>query len=54
MQEGHYKIVKLLLGNGASVNAQGGEYRNSLQVASLGGHDNIVELLLSKGTNINA
>jgi ankyrin repeat protein len=47
-------IVKLLLENGAKVNAQGGQYGNALQAASWGGHKQIVRLLLDKGANVNA
>jgi hypothetical protein len=34
---------------GAHVNAQGGEYSNALQAASIGSHENVVEMLLAKG-----
>ncbi|KAL4756031.1 uncharacterized protein BDW70DRAFT_166850 [Aspergillus foveolatus] len=43
-----------LIGNGADVNAQGGEYGNALQAASSGGYQEIVTLLLDKGANVNA
>jgi ankyrin repeat domain-containing protein 50 len=36
------------------VNAQGGEYGNALQAASLRGHEKIVQLLLDKGAEVNA
>jgi ankyrin repeat protein len=39
---------------GADVNAQGGDYGNALQAASVGGHKEIVELLLLKGADVNA
>jgi hypothetical protein len=39
--------VKLLLDKGADVNAQGGDYVNSLQAASYGGYEQIMKLLLS-------
>jgi ankyrin repeat protein len=41
-------VVELLLGKGADVNAQGGEYGNALQAASYGGHEKVVEQLLGK------
>ncbi|KAF2625511.1 hypothetical protein BU25DRAFT_371926, partial [Macroventuria anomochaeta] len=47
-------ITKLLLNNGADVNAQGGLYGNALQAASFGGHKETVRLLLNKGAEINA
>lgn len=46
---GHQEIVKLLLDNGAEVNAQGGDYGNALQAASRGGHREIVKLLQRRG-----
>ncbi|KAK4220622.1 hypothetical protein QBC38DRAFT_525549, partial [Podospora fimiseda] len=51
--EGHQEIVKLLLDEGADVNAQGGLYDNALQAASLEGHQEIVKLLLDKGAGVN-
>ena len=41
--------MKLLLENGADVNAEGGKYRNALQAALSEGHKEIVKLLLDKG-----
>ncbi|KAF2727038.1 hypothetical protein EJ04DRAFT_529760, partial [Polyplosphaeria fusca] len=38
-ENGHDETVKLLLGKGADVNAQGGQYGNALQAASSGGHE---------------
>ena len=47
---GHEKVVELLLGAGADVNAQGGgEDGTALYAASRGGHEKVVELLLGKG-----
>jgi ankyrin repeat protein len=46
--------VKLLLENGAEVNAEGGEYGNALQAASFGGNEAIVKLLLENGAEVNA
>ena len=43
-----------LLGMGADVNAQGGNYGNALQAALNGGHEAIAKLLIEKGENINA
>ncbi|KAH7230926.1 ankyrin repeat-containing domain protein [Fusarium tricinctum] len=39
---------------GADINAQGGEYSNALQAASINGNRGIVQLLLDKGADINA
>ena len=50
---GNDAIVKLLLENGAEVNAEGGEYRNALQAASYQGNDAIVKLLLENGAEVN-
>jgi ankyrin repeat protein len=41
--------VKLLLENGADVNAQGEPYDTALWAASTNGHEQIVKLLLGKG-----
>jgi ankyrin repeat protein len=46
--------VKLLLENGAEVNAEGGEYGNALQAASYRGNKAIVKLLLENGAEVNA
>jgi ankyrin repeat protein len=47
-------VVELLLKYGADVNAQGGQYSNALQAASLGGFNAVVELLLKYGADVNA
>ena len=39
----------MMLKKGADVNAQGGEYGNALQAASVRGHDQVVQMLLEKG-----
>ena len=46
---GHEKIVRLLLENGADVNMQGPGCKSALQAASSNGHENIVRLLLENG-----
>jgi ankyrin repeat protein len=46
--------VKLLLENGAEVNAKGGKYGNALQAASLKDNEAIVKLLLENGAEVNA
>ena len=51
---GHEKVVQMLLDRGADVNAQGGEYGNALQAASVGGHDKVVQMLLDRGADVNA
>jgi hypothetical protein len=45
--------VKLLLGRGADVNAQGGEYCNALQVAASPGSQGVLKLLLDRSVNVN-
>ena len=42
----------MLLEKGAEVNAQGGEYGDALQAASLGGYEKVIEMLLEKGAGI--
>ncbi|KAF8199449.1 ankyrin repeat-containing domain protein [Pholiota molesta] len=52
---GHDTTARLLLENGADVNAaQGGEYGTALQAASAGGHDTTARLLLENGADVNA
>ncbi|KAF5972070.1 Pfs, NACHT ankyrin domain-containing protein [Fusarium bulbicola] len=46
--------VRDLIGKGADINAQGGEYGNSLSVAAVEGHQEIVTLLLAQGADVNA
>ena len=46
--------MKLLLDNGAEVNAEGGIYGNALQAASYSGKETIVKLLLENGAEVNA
>jgi ankyrin repeat protein len=49
--------VKLLLENGAEVNAQGGRYRNALHTAAEShhqGNEMIMKLLLENGADVNA
>jgi hypothetical protein len=43
----------LLLGKGADVNAEGGEYKNALQAASIQDRKEIVELLQKNGAETN-
>ena len=52
--QGNTEIVKVLLENGADVNAQGGKYRNALQAAAIQGKTDIVKVLLENGADINA
>jgi hypothetical protein len=47
-------VTKLLLDQGAEVNAQGGAYGNALQAALWGGHEQVVKTLLDKGAEVNA
>ncbi|KAJ7638019.1 ankyrin repeat-containing domain protein [Mycena polygramma] len=45
--------VRLLLENGADVNAAGGEYGSALQGAALHGHMHIIRILLDHGADVN-
>lgn len=38
----------------AEINAQGGEFGNTLQAASSKGHNMVVRLLIKKGAEVNA
>jgi hypothetical protein len=53
-QLGLSTITRLLLEQGADVNAQGGVCGNALQAASFRGHEAVVQLLLDKGAEVNA
>ncbi|KAF7365819.1 Ankyrin repeat domain-containing protein [Mycena venus] len=50
---GRQNEVRLLLENGADVNALGGRYGFALQAAVFNGHENIARLLIKKGANVN-
>ena len=51
---GHEAIAKILIENGADVNAQGGHYGNALQAASSEGYEAIAKLLIENGADVNA
>ena len=52
-QAGLHEQVKIVIENGANVNAPGGEHGNALRVASYNGHKEIVHLLLAHGADVN-
>jgi ankyrin repeat protein len=51
---GHVETVRLLLENGADVNAAGGPYGSALKAALRMGHVETVRLFLEKGVDLNA
>ena len=51
---GHEAIAKVLIENGADVNAQGGHYGNALHTASYRGYVAIEKLLIENGADVNA
>ena len=51
---GDESVTRVLLENGADVNARGGPFVNALQVASSSGHESIVQLPLEKGADMSA
>lgn len=50
---GHWKVVQMLLDQGADVNAQSGRYGNALHAASSRGHKKVVQMLLDHGANVS-
>lgn len=50
---GHDDIVKLLIDNGASVNALADGQISALMLASMNGHANTVKFLLNNGAKVN-
>ncbi|KAF5353795.1 hypothetical protein D9758_010604 [Tetrapyrgos nigripes] len=53
-RNGYFHIVKVLVKNGANVNAEGGFYGFALQAAAFWGHLDIVKYLVEKGADVNA
>lgn len=53
-RNGNLNIVKFLIDSGADVNAQGGEYGNSLQAAAVYGTLGLVKFLIENGADVNA
>gem|GEM_PF-854388 len=53
-REGHAKIVKMLLGAGAKVNAMTSSGRTSLMLAAENGHVELVKLLLDSGAKVDS
>jgi ankyrin repeat protein len=47
------KVVQMLMGSEADVNAQGGRYGNALQAASYGGREKVVQILMAAGADVN-
>lgn len=46
---GFDEVVQLLVDKQADIHAEGGDFGNALQAASLGGHKVVVKMLLDKG-----
>ncbi|KAF5353788.1 hypothetical protein D9758_010628 [Tetrapyrgos nigripes] len=53
-KNGYFHIVKVLVENGADVNAKGGHYGFALQAAALWGDLDIVKYLVERGADVNA
>ncbi len=51
---GHDKIVKMLLAEGAKVDAKNNNGMTALMFASKNGHDKVVTMLLAEGAEVNA
>jgi ankyrin repeat protein len=52
--QGHVKIVQMLIGNRSNVNVRDGNGKTALIIAAARGHTDIVQLLLDKGADVNA
>jgi len=52
-EKGYGKIVQLLLGRGADINARGKTSRTPLTEAAAKGHTDVVQLLLKNGADVN-
>ncbi|KAA8894567.1 hypothetical protein FN846DRAFT_999693 [Sphaerosporella brunnea] len=48
------KFARLLIEEGADVNAQGGRFGNALRAAAFDGNEAVVRLLIEKGADVNA
>ena len=53
-QEGHEEILRLLLENGADVNAKDRSKKTALHMAADKGHVSTLKLLLKNGADINS
>ena len=50
---GNYKVISLLLENGAEANVRGGQYGTPLHAAAVNGHVEAAELLPRHGADVN-
>ena len=51
--EGPEDIAQMLLENGTEIDAEGGEYGNSLQAACYHGYEKVVQVMLEMGARVN-
>ena len=51
---GHVNVIRLLIDQGADINAQGGYWGSVLQLAAYKGSKSIVQLLLNRGADVKA
>lgn len=51
---GHYKVVEVLISNDANIEAKTSMARTPLHLSCMRGHYNIIQLLVDYGSNINA
>ncbi|KAJ5893251.1 hypothetical protein N7495_004942 [Penicillium taxi] len=53
-ENGHKKVVQLLLDKGADVNARGGFFGTVLQAVSMAGHKAVARLLIDQAADVSA